>query len=61
MPSPPAVVEDMAGALIGSVLAEAFEVSDALFVIKLLFSSKAKQIEGSFLVLPSVDLHTTSK
>ena len=61
MPSPPAVVEDMAGALIGSVLAEAFEVSDALFVIKLLFSSKAKQIEGSFLVLPSVDLRTPSK
>lgn len=53
MPSPPAVVEDMAGALIGSVLAEAFSSNESLFVIKLLFSSPTKQIEGKFLVLPS--------
>ncbi len=53
MPSPPAVVEDMAGALIDSVLAEAFEDTDSLFVLKLLFSSTEKQIEGRFLVLPS--------
>jgi chemotaxis protein CheC len=53
MPSPPAVVEDMAGALVDSVLAEAFEETDSLFVIKLLFSSTAKEIEGRFLVLPS--------
>jgi chemotaxis protein CheC len=53
MPSPPAVVEDMAGALIDSILAEAFEDTDSLFVIKLLFSSSVKEIEGRFLVLPS--------
>jgi chemotaxis protein CheC len=53
MPSPPAVVEDMAGAVIGSVLAEAFDVSESLFVIKLLFSSPSKEIEGRFLVLPA--------
>jgi chemotaxis protein CheC len=56
MPSPPAVVEDMAGALIGSVLAEAFSDNESLFVIKLLFSSTTKEIEGNFLVLPSFEL-----
>ncbi len=56
MPSPPAVVEDMAGALIGSVLVEAFRESDSLFAIKLLFSSPSKEIEGKFLVLPSFEL-----
>jgi chemotaxis protein CheC len=55
MPSPPAVVEDMAGALIGSVLAEAFNDNESLFVIKLLFSSTTKEIEGRFLVLPSFE------
>jgi chemotaxis protein CheC len=53
MPSPPAVVEDMAGAVIGSVLAEAFDENESIFVIKLLFSSPSKEIEGRFLVLPS--------
>jgi chemotaxis protein CheC len=56
MPSPPAVVEDMAGALIGSVLVEAFRDNDSLFVIKLLFSSSSREIEGKFLVLPSFEL-----
>jgi len=58
MPSPPAVVEDMAGALIGSVLAEAFDSSDSLFVIKLIFSTNSKEIEGKFLVLPSIDVRS---
>ena len=53
MHSPPAVVEDMAGALIDSVLAEAFEQNESLFVIKLLFSCTGQEIEGRFLVLPS--------
>jgi chemotaxis protein CheC len=56
MPSPPAVVEDMAGALIGSVLVEAFRDNDSLFVIKLLFSTPSREIEGKFLVLPSFDV-----
>jgi chemotaxis protein CheC len=61
MPSPPAVVEDMAGAVIGSVLAEAFDENESLFVIKLLFSSVSKEIEGRFLVLPSFSLAGDSK
>jgi chemotaxis protein CheC len=61
MPSPPAVVEDMAGALIGSVLAEAFNDNESLFVIKLLFSSTTKEIEGRFLVLPSFEVTGDNK
>jgi chemotaxis protein CheC len=61
MPSPPAVVEYMAGALIDSVLAEAFDQNESLFVIKLLFSCTGQEIEGRFLVLPSFIVHADSK
>ena len=60
-PSPPTVIEDMAGAVIGSVLAEAFDENDSLFVIKLLFSSIAQAIEGRFLVLPSFTAKDNNK
>ena len=56
MPSPPVVVEDMAGAVIGSMLAEAFNKNESSFVIKLLFSSVKKEMEGRLLVLPSFSL-----
>lgn len=58
MPSPPAVMEDNAGTLVGSLLAEAFKGRDSIFVIKLKFRSQAQEIEGNFLVLPSVVIHT---
>ena len=51
-PSPPAVVMDMSGALIDSVLAEAMYESETVFVIKLSFSTPDRQLKGSFLVLP---------
>lgn len=57
MPSPPAVMEDTAGTLVGSLLAEAFKGRDSIFVIKLKFGSSVKVIEGNFLVLPSVVSH----
>ncbi len=55
MPSPPAVVEDMAGALLDSVLAEAFEKSDSIYAVKLLFCSSTKQFDGRFLVFPTFE------
>ncbi len=58
MPSPPSVMEDNAGSLVGSLLAEAFKGRDSIFVIKLKFHSPTKEIEGNFLVLPSVVIHT---
>lgn len=51
-PSPPVVVVDMAGAIMGSVLAEVFEEKDSAFAIKLVFATPTREIEGRFLVLP---------
>jgi len=58
LPSPPAVVMDMAGSLIGAVMAEALQECETVFVIRLSFSLPDRQIEGRFLVLPTVDSHT---
>jgi chemotaxis protein CheC len=56
MPSPPVVVEDMAGALVDTILAEAFTQSNTLFIIKLLFCSAEKEVAGHFLVLPNFQI-----
>ena len=53
LPTPPVVVVDMVGAVLGSVLAEALTENDTVFVIKLKFSTSDRQIEGRFLVLPT--------
>ncbi len=55
MPSPPVVVQGPAGAMMGAVLAKASKGADSLFVIKLIFHSPTKEIEGNFLVLPSFE------
>ncbi|MDD5190731.1 MAG: chemotaxis protein CheC [Dehalococcoidales bacterium] len=55
MPSPPAVVQDVGGAVVGSVLAEAFAVHESIFVIRLLFEAIGRKIEGKFLILPAAD------
>jgi len=51
--SPPAVMTDTAGAMVGSVMAGALAQNASLFVIRLLFSTPDRQIEGHFLVLPN--------
>lgn len=55
MPSPTAVVMDMAGAIIDSVLARAIGSEEHIFVIRMMFSTAGQQVEGSFLVLPRFD------
>ena len=55
LPTPPAVVMDMVGSLIGAVLAEALQEYETVFVIRISFSLPDRQIEGRFLVLPSLD------
>jgi chemotaxis protein CheC len=61
MPSPPAVVEDSAEAIITSVMVEAINASESTFVIKLLFSTNNQKIEGRFLVIPSQDFIDISR
>ena len=58
LPSPPVVVMDMVGSLISAVMAEALQESETVFVIRLSFSLPGRQIEGRFLVLPTLDSHT---
>jgi chemotaxis protein CheC len=61
MPSPPVIVQGPAGAMVGAVLAKAAQTSDSLFVIKLMFHSSTKEIEGHFLVLPSFEKRKDTK
>jgi len=58
LPTPPTVVMDMVGSLIGAVMAEALQENETVFVIRLSFRLPDRQIEGRFLVLPTVDSHT---
>ena len=51
--SPPAVMMDMAGAILDPILAEALMEADEALVVETTFGTKDRQINGSFLVLPS--------
>jgi len=58
MPSPPAVVVDMAGAITQSVMSNVLEKSNHVFVTRLTFATKDREIQGSFVVLPMLDSGT---
>ena len=53
MPSPPAVIMDMAGSILDVALADILQESDDALVVEAIFSTKDQQITGNFLVLPS--------
>ena len=55
MPSPPAVILDMADAIMSSLMAEVLEENENIFVIRVIFATQDKQIEGRFLTLPVVE------
>ena len=56
LPSPPAVMMDMAGAILDVALADIMEVSEDALVVETNFGTADQQINGSFLVMPSPDL-----
>lgn len=56
--SPPAVMMDMAGAILDAVLADIMLEMDEALVLETVFGTKDKQINGSFLCLPSLGLQT---
>ena len=58
MPSPPAVMMDMAGSILNSALVEIFMVSEDLLVVDTVFGTKDRQLNGTFLMMPSEDLVT---
>ena len=55
-PSPPAVMMDMAGAILYVALADILEDSDDALMVETCFSTEDRQIEGTLLVMPSPDL-----
>jgi chemotaxis protein CheC len=59
LPSPPLLARDMAGAILGTVLAEANVTEDYILVLKTAIATENRDIEGSFLIIPdlgSIDL-----
>ena len=56
MPSPPAVMMDMAGAVLDVILAQLMQQGDETFIVESSFGTQDKQINGRFLVMPSPGL-----
>ena len=54
-PSPPAVMIDMAGAILGIALTEIMQEQDDILVVKAVFGTDNRQIDGTFLVMPTMD------
>lgn len=55
LPTPPMLAVDMAGAILGTILAEANIAEDYILVLKTAFATAAGAIEGSFLIIPDMD------
>lgn len=58
-PTPPAVMMDMAGAILDVAMASILEESDQALVVETNFSTADRQISGALLVMPSPDLLRT--
>jgi len=56
LPSPPAVMMDMAGAILDAALADILRESDDVLIVETKFGVQDQEISGLFLVMPSPDL-----
>lgn len=56
LPRPPAVVMDMAGAILTVPLVEIIKEMDEVYIVESNFGTIDRQVEGTFLVLPSLGL-----
>lgn len=56
MPSPPAVMMDMAGAVLDATLANIMAYSDETYVMETVFGTNDRQVAGTFLVMPDPGL-----
>jgi len=52
LPSPPAVMMDMAGAVLDATLANILAYSDETYAMEAMFGTSDRQVAGTFLVLP---------
>jgi len=55
LPTPPLMAVDMAGAVLGTVLADANVAEDYILVLKTAFVTTVGKIEGDFLIIPDMD------
>jgi chemotaxis protein CheC len=55
-PSPPAVMMDMAGAILDATLAGLMEFSDDIYIMETVFGTHDRQVSGTFLVMPDPGL-----
>ena len=55
-PSPPAVMMDMAGAVLDSTLANMLAYCDETFVVDTVFGTNDRQVSGTFIILPDPSL-----
>ncbi len=53
-PSPPAVMVDMVGAILGIALTEIMQEEDDILVVKAKFNANDREIDGTFLVMPTM-------
>jgi chemotaxis protein CheC len=53
MPSPPAVMMDMAGAILENIMANILITSDKTYIIETVFGTCDRQVTGTFLVAPA--------
>lgn len=58
-PSPPAVMIDMAGAILGIALTKIMQEQDDLLVVSADFGTENQQMSGNFLVMPTTDFLRT--
>jgi chemotaxis protein CheC len=59
MPSPPAVMTDLARAMVNLPLSCILEGQDEALMVSATFATASQNIEGRFIVLPTVDFMTT--
>jgi chemotaxis protein CheC len=55
-PSPPAVMMDMAGAVLDATLANLLAVSDETYIVDTVFGTNDRQVSGTFLIIPAPEL-----
>ena len=55
-PSPPAVMMDMAGAVLDAALANVLAYSDDTYIVETIFGTNDRQVSGTFLVIPDPEL-----
>ncbi len=55
MPSPPTVIVDMVGAIMDIPMTSIMEKQDDTLVVKTTFSTDSRQINGTFMILPTTD------